>query len=389
VPFIVVTGSASEEVAVECLKQGAADYVLKERLRRLGPAVARALAEKRLRTEKQHTEGALRDSEARYRELFENANDLVYVHDLAGNFLAINKAAERISGYARDEALGMNLNRVVAPEYQELARQMITRKVAGEEATTYELALVTKSGRRVLLEVSSRLICRDGKPVAVQGIARDITERKQLEAQLHRVQRMEALGTLAGGIAHDFNNILTAMLGFTELTLDEVAQESRAWRNLQEVLTAGQRAKDLVRQILTFSRQTEQARKPVQLHPIIQEALKLLRASLPSTIEIQEHVSAEVGTVLANPTQMHQVFMNLCTNAAYAMRETGGVLEVRLDVATVDATFAAAYPPLRPGPYMRLTVQDTGRGMAPGVLERIFEPFFTTKGVGEGTGMAL
>jgi PAS domain S-box-containing protein len=389
VPFIVVTSNLSEEVAVECMKRGAADYVLKESLRRLGPAVMRALVDKKLREEKRQTEAALRHSEARYRELFENANDLVYVHDLQGNFLAINKTAERVSGYTREEALCMNIAQVVAPEFVGRVRHMIARKVAGVEAATYELEICTKAGRRVPLEISSRLVYQDGKPVAVQGIGRDITERKQLERQLRQAQRMEALGTLAGGIAHDFNNILAAILGYTELALYDLPPGTHTWHNLQEVLTAGRRAKDLVQQILTFSRQTEQERKPVPFNSIVKEVLRLLRASLPSTIEIRQDISPEVITVLADPTQIHQVLMNLCANAEYAMRDTGGILDVRLASVIVDATVVEAPPTLPPGPYARLTIRDTGGGMPPEVLERIFEPFFTTKGVREGTGMGL
>jgi len=200
---------------------------------------------------------------------------------------------------------------------------------------------------------------------------------------------MEAIGTLAGGIAHEFNNILSAILGYTELSLYDVPPENHLWHNLQEVLSAGKRGRDLVQQILKFSRYTEQARQPVELHLLIQEALLLLRPSLPSTIEITQALDAAVGPVLADPTQIHQVLMNLCANAEYAMRGTGGILEVRLEAVAIDAAFAAVHPELRPGPHVRLTVQDTGHGMAPEIMERIFEPFFTTKGVGEGTGMGL
>ena len=217
----------------------------------------------------------------------------------------------------------------------------------------------------------------------------DITERKRLEDQLRQVHKMQAIGTLAGGIAHDFNNILAAILGYTELALFDVSAGSALQRNLQEVLKAGQRARDLVRQILAFSRQDSQERQPLTLHTLVQETLTLLRASLPTTIAMQQHLDEQAGTILANPTQMHQVLMNLCTNAEYAMRNIGGVLEVCVDAVFVDAIFAEHHTALRPGPYVRLTVTDTGDGMPPEVVERIFEPFFTTKGVGEGTGMGL
>lgn len=216
-----------------------------------------------------------------------------------------------------------------------------------------------------------------------------ITERKRLEVQLRQAQKMEAIGTLAGGIAHDFNNILTAILGYTELALNDMRQDSAVWRYLQEVRKAGQRAKTLVQQILTFSRRTEQARTPVQLPRLVEEALTLLRASLPSTIAIRHHISQDAGTVLADPTQLHQVLLNLCANAEYAMRETGGLLEIRLEPVEVDEQVTAQHPELLAGPYVRITVTDTGHGMTPDVVERIFEPFFTTKRPGEGTGMGL
>jgi signal transduction histidine kinase len=216
-----------------------------------------------------------------------------------------------------------------------------------------------------------------------------ITERKRLEAQLLQAQKMEAIGTLAGGIAHDFNNILAAILGYTELALRAIHQDSAAWHYLQEVHKAGQRAKLLVQQILTFSRRTEQTRTPVQLSRLVEEALTLLRASLPSTIAIRHHISQDAGTVLADPTQLQQVLLNLGANAEYAMRKTGGLLEIRLEPVEVDEHVTAQHPELQAGPYVRLTVTDTGHGMTPDVVERIFEPFFTTKSLGEGTGMGL
>jgi signal transduction histidine kinase/ActR/RegA family two-component response regulator len=217
----------------------------------------------------------------------------------------------------------------------------------------------------------------------------DITERKRLEDQLRQVHKMQAIGTLAGGIAHDFNNILAAILGYTELALFDVSPGSALQHNLQEVLKAGHRARDLVRQILAFSRQDSQERQPLTLQTLVQETLTMLRASLPTTMAMQQHLDRRAGAILANPTQMHQVLMNLCTNAEYAMRHRGGVLAVGVDAVLVDAIFAEHHAALRPGPYVRLTVRDTGDGMPPEVVERIFEPFFTTKDVGEGTGMGL
>jgi PAS domain S-box-containing protein len=213
-------------------------------------------------------------------------------------------------------------------------------------------------------------------------------ELRVTQGQLLQVQKMEAIGALAGGIAHDFNNILTAIIGYTELAREEATEGSRVRANLQEVLKAGMRAKDLVQQILMFSRQSEQEQKPLQVDSIVKEGLKLLRASIPTTVEIRPNIQRECGTVLGDPTQIYQVLVNLCVNAAHAMREKGGVLEVSLMNVDFDAA-SAQHPDLKPGPYVKLTVSDTGHGMERAVMQRIFDPYFTTKGPGEGTGMGL
>jgi len=235
----------------------------------------------------------------------------------------------------------------------------------------------------------------NGELLSLAGVAEDITERKRVEEALTKTERqfrqssrMEAIGTLAGGIAHDFNNILTAILGYTELALATVPKESRTQRNLQEVLTAGHRAKHLVLQILTFSRQAGQGKKPTPIHMVVREALKLLRSTIPNTIEIRQSLKTE-ATILADPTQMHQIMVNLCANAEYAMRETGGILNVGLEDVEVAEDLARMISGLQVGPHVRLTVQDTGSGMTPEVLERLFDPFFTTKPIGEGSGMGM
>ena len=227
------------------------------------------------------------------------------------------------------------------------------------------------------------------------NVLTDITEHKlmqeekaALESRLQQAQKMEAIGTLAGGIAHDFNNILSAVIGYSELAMDEAPRGSILYRNLQEVFRAGSRAKDLVKQILTFSRQADQERKPVLVKLICMEALKFLRASLPASIKIRQEIKSE-ALAMADPTQIHQVLMNLCTNAGHAMRDKGGILELKLRDVKLEADQTAAYPELTPGAYLELTVSDTGHGIPPTIMERIFDPFFTTKGKGEGTGMGL
>ena len=234
----------------------------------------------------------------------------------------------------------------------------------------------------------------DGRFVRLQ-IATDISRIKDLEkeslriqAQLQQAQKMEAIGTLAGGIAHDFNNILSAVIGYTEIALADVPAGTSQHRNLQEVLKAGSRARDLVKQILTFSRQTEQELRPVQIKQIVSETLKLLRASLPTTVKISVDIQSD-SAVLAEPTQIHQVIMNLCTNAAHAMRSKGGQLKVDLSNVELGGHFIEQHPYLTPGEYTRLRVIDTGHGMEKAIVDRIFDPFFTTKERGEGTGMGL
>ena len=202
-------------------------------------------------------------------------------------------------------------------------------------------------------------------------------------------QKMEALGTFAAGIAHDFNNVLGVILGYADLTLYEVHQGSLGWRNLQEILQAARRAKDLVQQILSFSRQDDQEGHSTLLTNLVQEEVKFLRAFLPTTIEIQHDLPSDIGMVAVDPTQLHQVVMNLCTNAEYAMRNQGGTLSIFAEVVEMSEPRPGPFAALQPGAYVRLSIADTGEGMPAEVVERIFEPYFTTKAEGEGSGMGL
>ena len=249
--------------------------------------------------------------------------------------------------------------------------------------------------KRWYLNYDRAIVWMDGRHVRLQ-IATDITKIKQLEeerlkteAQLRQSQKLEAVGTLAGGIAHDFNNILSAIIGFTELTLMELEEDSPLRQNLDHVYQAGTRARDMVKQILAFSRQSDSERKPISVIPIVKEALKMLRASLPATIDIRTALDQTVGIIEADATQLHQVLMNLCTNSSHAMREEGGVLEVRVASERFAQKKDCPHADLRPGGYVRLSVRDTGHGIAPENLVRIFDPYFSTKEISEGTGLGL
>jgi len=249
----------------------------------------------------------------------------------------------------------------------------------------------------VWLHSKAELVFRsDGREPVVSGVIQDITATKRaeeekilLENQLRQAQKMESIGTLAGGIAHDFNNILSPIIGFTEMTAAEMSPGSQARTNLEEVLTAAQRAKEMVRHILTFSRQDTQEMKAMKMRPVVQESMKLLRSSLPSTIDIREQLEEETGSMVGDSTQIHQLVVNLCTNAYQAMRERGGRLNVSLTEVDVGASLPALCRDLPPGRCVCLSVADTGHGIDQAIIDRIFEPYFTTKGPAEGTGMGL
>ncbi|MDD3814170.1 MAG: PAS domain S-box protein [Desulfocapsaceae bacterium] len=266
---------------------------------------------------------------------------------------------------------------------------LLVQSLSDGEVHRRETTAITDKGTLYLEVTSSPMKDADGKIIAGIESVRDITAQKKLEDQFRQSQKMEAMGTLAGGIAHDFNNILTPILGYADLALTRIPSGDPLAADLRRITIAAERAKDLVQQILAFSRQAPQEKKPFQPHLVVKEALKLLHASLPSTIEICEEISSDCGAIHADPTQIHQIIMNLCTNAYHAMRESGGVLTVNLTKVTIASNGMVPGSDLAPGNYVLFEVSDTGCGMEPKTLAHIFDPYFTTKVKGEGTGLGL
>jgi len=338
---------------------------------------------------RKRAEKALRESESLCNTLFENMDGAMLIFDDDSTILRVNAEAEKLSGYSREELEGKkSWTDFAMGEVLEKMREYQRLRIVDPDVVpkNYETNLINREGVTKNIALTVALIPGTKKIVAS---LLDMTERRRLETQLQQAQKMDAIGTLAGGITHDFNNILGAVIGYTELALIETEEGTKIREYLEEAVRAESRAKDLVHHILTFSRQAPAEQKPVLIASIVTEALKLMKASLPATIGIRTHIEKESGTVKADPTQIHQVVMNLCANAAQAMSEDGGTLEVSLTPLEVEPLFADQHPGMHPGSYVRFTVSDTGYGMTADVMERIFDPYFTTKEKGEGTGLGL
>jgi PAS domain S-box-containing protein len=339
---------------------------------------------------------ALRESEARFKGVFdESPIPLILLSFPDGRITEINKACETVFGYTRGEVLGRTTAELdvwanPADRAHYLGRLQTEGALHGVDTR-----MRVKGGAIINVLYSATVITLGGRPCLLSSVI-DITAQKQTEAALRQseaalrqAQKMESLGTLAGGIAHDFNNILTGILGHTQLALGDLPPGHPVQASLQGILQSGARARDLVQQILTFSRKTESERLPVKLPLVLMESLGLLRSTLPAMVRIEHAIDPACPPVLADGSQVHQMILNLCTNAWHALPEAGGLIEVRLAPRVLDAAEAARHPPLRPGTHAVLTVQDNGSGMDAATLERIFEPFFTTKEAGKGTGLGL
>lgn len=350
-------------------------------------------------TERKRAETALRESEERFRALFEQAAvGVAQIETPTGRFLTVNNRYCEIVGYSREEMLGKTFQVLTHPDDLPADLNNMARLCRNEiREFSMEKRYFHKNGSMKWVNLTVSPLWQPGEePTFHVAIVEDITERKQaeeekqqLEAQLRQAHKMEAVGTLAGGIAHEFNNVLGIILGNAELAKDDIPEWSPARFNLDEIKGASLRARDVVRQLLTFSRKGEENQQPLDLALVVKDAVKFLRSSIPTTVEIRQNITDTCHTVIADPTQIHQVLLNLSTNAVHAMEETGGVLQFSLQNTTLGSTGQGPEAGLRPGEYVLLQVSDTGTGIPAEILERIFDPYFTTKEVGKGTGMGL
>lgn len=351
-----------------------------------------------LAIECKQAEQALQESEVRFHKLLQEIPSVaVQSYTMDGTTLFWNLGSERLYGYSAQEAIGRSLLETIIPQEMRAAVQQDMQKMAdtGISIPASELSLMRKDGSRVTVFSSHAIVKVQGRDPELFCIDIDLSqskqveeEKKQLVTQLQQAQKMEAIGNLAGGIAHDFNNILSSILGFTELALEGAQPGSAQLSDLEEVYTAGNRARELVQQILAFARQSKKEIKPVRLKDIVSESLKLLRPSTPTTIEIVASIDS-TASVIGNPSQLHQVVMNLCTNAIYSLQKSGGILEICLRNIHLTEDFKPQKGGLPAGEYIELAVADNGQGIDPVIIENIFEPYFTTKEIGEGTGMGL
>lgn len=338
-------------------------------------------------TQRKEAEEGLR----RLASAIDQASETVVITDQNGRVQYVNPAFTKLSGYSREEAIGQN-PRILKSDKQDASfyKKMWKTLKRGE---VWHGHLINRKKDGSLFEEEATISPvknNEGKITNFVAVKRDVSREVSLEKQLRQAVKMEAIGTLAGGIAHDFNNILAAILGYGEMAREQLPAEGQAAKDIVQVIKAGNRAKDLVRQILAFSRQGELDFSPLEIQTIIKEALKLLRSSLPTTVQIKEHIDGSCYPVLADPTQIHQVVMNLCTNAKHAMVESGGTLTVSLVEVEIKGseTFHNCVH-LDPGTYLDLAISDTGCGMDEHTQSKIFDPFFTTKELGKGTGLGL
>jgi len=394
-PFIVVSGTVGEENAVDALRAGANDFLVKGRLARLVPAVERGLREGKVREARRAAEKDLRNSQEQVRLLLDSTGDGIYGIDLEGNCTFANRACLRMLGRSEEsDVLGKKMHALMHPKRRdgtpciEAECRIFLAGYADGSADIDNEILWRADGGQLAVEMRSFPVRRDGGRVGSVVTFIDITQRKRLEEQLRQSQKMEAIGGLAGGVAHDFNNLLSVILGYTSLAIEALQPGDSLRADIEEVKRAGERGAELTRQLLAFSRQQVIQPRIVDINQVITGMSKMVRRLLGEDVEFSLLTSHLLGKILADPGQIEQLVMNLVVNARDAMPR-GGKLTIETDNVELDAAYAAAHLAVKPGPYVMLAVTDTGIGMDPDTRAHIFEPFFTTKEKGKGTGLGL
>jgi len=382
-PVIFVSGTMGEEAAVESLKRGATDYVLKHQLARLPAAVKRAIADAEELARRQQAEEKIREQAA----LLDLAQDAILVRDLDDRVLYWNKSAERLYGWTAAEALGKNAAELLY-EGESLALKRAHEQVLEHGQWIGELEQVTRDGRPITVQSRWTLVRdRAGQPKSKLILNTDVTERKKLEAQFLRAQRFETIGALAGGIAHDLGNMLTPILIGTEALANDVSGTSPR-KMLQTMHSSARHGLDMIKQILAFARGVGGEPTVLDIRPLLVEMQELAHETFPRSIHTEIHSAAHLDSVLGNPTQLRQVLLNLCINARDAMA-SGGSLKMGAENVLLENKVTPLQSEPVSGPHVVITVSDTGHGIEPHVLQKIFEPFFTTKEPGKGTGLGL
>ena len=395
-PVIIVTGSLDEETAADYIKAGAADYIVKHRLQRLGPAVRRALALRRALDDVTRSEGIRARSEQRFRRLVEYSSDVITLLDGAGNILYSTQSQKPTLGYDQGELDGRNVFDLVHPDDRERAQALFLSLLA-PDAVVARAAIRVRHMNGIWRDVEIAAVNHLDDPIveAIVVTYHDVTDRKRAEAALreleerHRqAQKMEAIGRLASGVAHDFNNLLTAILGSTDLLLEDLPADHPGRLEAEETRKAALRAADLTRQLLAFGRQQVLTPQVLDLNEVVTNVDKMLRRVIREDVELRIVHASDIGAVRADPGQLEQVLLNLAVNARDAMPR-GGRLTIETANAELDDTYAAEHAVVVPGRYVMFAVSDTGTGMDAETQARVFEPFFTTKEKGKGTGLGL
>ncbi|GAB6147378.1 ATP-binding response regulator [Desulfocicer niacini] len=391
IPIVYLTAYADENTLEKAKISEPYGYILKPfKNRELNIAIEIALYKNKM-------EKKLIQSEERFKFLAENMADIVWTLDLNFQTTYVSPSIEKVLGFTPAERKLQPLEEMVTPESLSQIAETFSQELELEKVNadpdrvlTMEVEYYHKNGTIVWTESNIKAMREPGgKLIGIYGSSRDITERKHFEEQRRQAHKMESIGTLAGGIAHDFNNIMGIILGNTELALEDVPKLHPAHSSLEGIRKASLRAANIVRQLLSFTRITDQNLQSIEIVAVIKDALKFLRSTIPTTIDIVQDICVTDETILADPTQINQIMMNLCINASHAMEQTGGKLTIAVENVLLDNSSAKDYPDLKIGTYVKLMVSDTGPGIDPKIMDRIFDPYFTTKGIGKGSGMGL